>query len=146
MVLHTNKTRLELMQEEEEENDLEGRFQGELGTHLISYNSASLPRILGIFSGDYNRDFLLAFGLVMGCPLIDRTGTLAVTKYDFQEVGSSAAIMTEKKLNVINLYPVPPYQGQELKSMFNVTEDIHRHVVHVQRTVDYIELAVCLQV
>ena len=33
--------------------------------------------------GDYNRDFLLALGLVMGGSLIDRTETLAVAKYDF---------------------------------------------------------------
>ena len=56
---------------------------GNLGSQLVSYNPATLPRILGVFAGDYNRDFLLAFGLVMGAPLIDRTGTLAVAKYDF---------------------------------------------------------------
>ena len=58
-------------------------LEGKLGDKLISYNPATLPRILGVFAGDYNRDFLLALGLVMGAPLIDRTGTLAVAKYDF---------------------------------------------------------------
>ena len=82
MVLHTKKTRLDLMIEEQEAGE-EQRFEGKLGEQLISYNPASLPRILGVFAGDYNRDFLLAFGLVMGAPLIDRTGTLAVAKYDF---------------------------------------------------------------
>ena len=82
MVLHTKKSRLDLMMEEEEEAE-EKMFEGQLGTQLISYNPATLPRILGVFAGDYNRDFLLAFGLVMGAPLIDRTGTLAVAKYDF---------------------------------------------------------------
>ena len=82
MVLHTNKSRLDLMMEEEEEEE-EQVFKGNLGSQLVSYNPATLPRILGVFAGDYNRDFLLAFGLVMGAPLIDRTGTLAVAKYDF---------------------------------------------------------------
>ena len=82
MVLHTKKSRLDLMIEEQEAPE-EERFEGKLGDQLISYNPASLPRILGVFAGDYNRDFLLAFGLVMGAPLIDRTGTLAVAKYDF---------------------------------------------------------------
>ena len=82
MVLHTKKSRLDLMMEEEEEAE-EKMFEGQLGNQLISYNPATLPRILGVFAGDYNRDFLLAFGLVMGAPLIDRTGTLAVAKYDF---------------------------------------------------------------
>ena len=82
MVLHTKKSRLDLMIEEQEEPE-EERFEGKLGDQLISYNPATLPRILGVFAGDYNRDFLLAFGLVMGAPLIDRTGTLAVAKYDF---------------------------------------------------------------
>ena len=82
MVLHTKKSRLDLMIEEQEAPE-ERRFEGKLGDQLISYNPASLPRILGVFAGDYNRDFLLAFGLVMGAPLIDRTGTLAVAKYDF---------------------------------------------------------------
>ena len=82
MVLHTKKSRLDLMIEEQEAPE-EQRFEGKLGDQLISYNPASLPRILGVFAGDYNRDFLLAFGLVMGAPLIDRTGTLAVAKYDF---------------------------------------------------------------
>ena len=58
-------------------------LEGKLGDKLISYNPATLPRILGVFAGDYNRDFLIALELVMGVPLIDRTGTLAVAKYDF---------------------------------------------------------------
>ena len=82
MVLFTNKSRLDLMMEEEEQEE-EKMFEGKLGDKLISYNPATLPRILGVFAGDYNRDFLLALGLVMGAPLIDRTGTLAVAKYDF---------------------------------------------------------------
>ena len=68
---------------EEQETPDEGKFEGKLGDQLISYNAASLPRILGVFAGDYNRDFLLALGLVMGGSLIDRTETLAVAKYDF---------------------------------------------------------------
>ena len=82
MVLFTNKSRLDLMMEEEEQEE-EKMFEGKLGDKIISYNPATLPRILGVFAGDYNRDFLLALGLVMGAPLIDRTGTLAVAKYDF---------------------------------------------------------------
>ena len=82
MVLHTKKSRLDLMIEEQETSE-EEKFEGKLGDQLISYNAASLPRILGVFAGDYNRDFLLALGLVMGGSLIDRTGTLAVAKYDF---------------------------------------------------------------
>ena len=72
MVLHTNKSRLDLMMEEEEEEE-EQVFKGNLGSQLVSYNPATLPRILGVFAGDYNRDFLLAFGLVMGAPLIVHT-------------------------------------------------------------------------
>ena len=82
MVLHTKKSRLDLMIEEQETSE-EEKFEGKLGDQLISYNAASLPRILGVFAGDYNRDFLLALGLVMGGSLIDRTQTLAVAKYDF---------------------------------------------------------------
>ena len=82
MVLLTKKSRLDLMMEEEEQVE-EKMFEGNLGDKLISYNAATLPRILGVFAGDYNRDFLLALGMVMGAPLIDRTGTLAVAKYDF---------------------------------------------------------------
>jgi hypothetical protein len=82
MVLHTKKSRLDLMIEEQETSE-EEKFQGKLGDHLISYNPATLPRILGVFAGDYNRDFLLALGQVMGGSLIDRTETLAVAKYDF---------------------------------------------------------------
>ena len=82
MVLFTKKSRLDLMMEEEEQEE-EKMFEGKLGDKLISYNPATLPRILGVFAGDYNRDFLQALGLVMGAPLIDRTGTLAVAKYDF---------------------------------------------------------------
>ena len=82
MVLFTNKSRLDLMMEEEEQEE-EKMFEGKLGDKIISYNPATLPRILGVFAGDYNRDFLLALGMVMGAPLIDRTGTLAVAKYDF---------------------------------------------------------------
>ena len=45
-------------------------FSGDIGAQLISYNPATLPRILGVFSGDFNRDFMLAFGLIMGAPII----------------------------------------------------------------------------
>ena len=61
MVLFTKKSRLDLMMEEEEQEE-EKMFEGKLGDKLISYNPATLPRILGVFAGDYNRDFLLALG------------------------------------------------------------------------------------
>ena len=131
MVLHTKKSRIDLMIEEQETAE-EEMFEGKLGDQLISYNPATLPRILGVFAGDYNRDFLLAFGLVMGGSLIDRTGTLAVAKYDFtsdpvdpgrRSIHLSLTlsltivlrlILTERKLNLANMYPVPPMQVNQV--------------------------------
>jgi hypothetical protein len=125
MVLHTKKSRLDLMLEEEEQPD-DTRFQGKLGDRLISYNPATLPRILDVFAGDYNRDFMLAFGLVMGAPLIDRTGTLGVAKYDFQPVaGSTSVELTERRLNIANLYPVPALQTSMFSKQSDGPADIH---------------------
>ena len=137
MILHTEKTRLDLMMEEEALNDdNETIFSGNLGTQLISYNPATLPRILGVFSGDFNRDFMLGFGLVMGAPLIDRTGTLNVDKYDLSPDGTT---IFEHKLKFKNLYPVPPWIcqgglatqkqfGEEKKQNFtSIDEDEERH-------------------
>ena len=102
MVLYTNKTRLDMMLEEEEEG-AETMFQGELGNKLISYNPGTLPRILGVFAGDFNRDFMLTFGLVMGAPLIDRTGTLSVAKYEFRPGEKLTDLeVIERKLNMAN--------------------------------------------
>ena len=137
MILHTEKTRLDLMMEEEALNDdSETIFSGNLGTQLISYNPSTLPRILEVFSGDFNRDFMLAFGLVMGAPLIDRTGTLNVDKYDLSPDGST---LFEHKLKIKNLYPVPPIEvkhgiGEEeekksknLKSKENDYDEEQKH-------------------
>ena len=61
--------------------------------------------MLGVFTGDYNRDFMLAFGLVMGAPIVDRSGTLAVDHYRFED---DRRTVTERRLKVGNFYPVPP--------------------------------------
>ena len=105
MILHTKKTRLDLMMEEEAADPEVPFDPGLLGSSLISYNPSTLPRMLGVFSGDYNRDFMLAFGLVMGAPIVDRSGTLAVDHYRFED---DRQTVTERRLKVGNFYPVPP--------------------------------------
>ena len=120
MILHTGKTRLELMMEEEESGDEES-FKGDLGSHLISYNPATLPGILGVFSGDFNRDFMLAFGLVMCAPIIDRTGTLNVNKYEVLENRHGIHIL-EHKLRIKNLYPVPKFDQTRFTPKFQMEE------------------------
>ena len=78
MVLHTGKTRLQLMMEEEMFS--ETPYAGHLGRSLLSYSPSTLPRILGVFSDDCNRDFLLVLGIALGAPLVDRTATLSVSR------------------------------------------------------------------
>ena len=53
---------------------------------------------------------MLAFGLVMGCALIDRTGTLNVDNY---ELSTETGSLSERKLKIKNLYPVPPLDLQK---------------------------------
>ena len=40
-----------------------------------------LPYICFIPKDDVNRDFMLGLGIVLGAPIIDRTGTLQISKY-----------------------------------------------------------------
>ena len=107
MILHSQKTRLDLMIEEEKFD--EEAFAGVLGKGLISYNPATLPRILGVCSGDFNQDFLLGLGILLGAPLIDRTGTLSVNRFFIQQ--NLRLKITEFKLNIFNLFPIPPYKN-----------------------------------
>ena len=96
-------------------------FSGQLGSGLVCYNPASLPGLLAISAGDFNQDFLLGLGLVMGAPLVDRTGTLSVAAHRVTHLadGSKAeAALVQEQLRITNLYPVPPrdathFRGQE---------------------------------
>ena len=87
----------------------------------MCYNPASLPGLLAISAGDFNQDFMLGLGLVMGAPLVDRTGTLSVAAHRVSHLSGGAeaeAALVREQLRITNLYPVPPrnvayFGGQE---------------------------------
>ena len=85
----------------------------------MCYNPASLPGLLAISAGDFNQDFMLGLGLVMGAPLVDRTGTLSVAAHRVCQLpGGAEAALIREQLRITNLYPVPPldaayFGGQE---------------------------------
>ena len=56
----------------------------------MCYNPASLPGLLAISAGDFNQDFMLGLGLVMGAPLVDRTGTLSVAAHRVSHLAGGA--------------------------------------------------------